>query len=519
MPQPLLTIAIPTFNRAKLLDRCLEYMLSQINDDIKNDIELIVSDNDSKDNTADIVNKYIQKGFAIRYSKNIENVGPDRNIAGCFLKATAKYVWIFSDDDFLLPGYLPHIVDVLKSGDFGNVFLPVLPYNGSGFNEPPKACGINHTSYNEPLVFEEKVNFSSTLITSNIVNKSLFTDLGYVEEFYDSYLVQLSWILPAIFSGKENIYITEQTIACQVDNTGGYRLFEVFGKNLNFVVNKLIKMNLVNKKTKDIINKHLLKSFFPVYITSPGKKFKNENAFKSLMPVFWMYGQFWFGLVPKFFVVGSVKRLKSKTKSSIKGFLAKLLAWVNNSEEYIAKQSNNRTFISQHEKKDFKFFGENSFISLPKIVLNPQYISIGANFFSLYNLRLETYDSYGDQKFTPELIIGDNFVCSTDVHIGCINKIVIGNNVLLGSRIYISDHSHGEVTKEALAVPPFKRPLVSKGPVVIGDNVWIGEGVCIMPGVTIGENTIIGANAVVTKSFGPNLVIGGIPAAVIKNLE
>ena len=124
-------------------------------------------------------------------------------------------------------------------------------------------------------------------------------------------------------------------------------------------------------------------------------------------------------------------------------------------------------------------------------IINPQYINIGNNFFALGNLRIEAWDSYYEQIFSPEIIIGNDVILNTDIHIGCINRVVIGNNVLMASRIYISDHSHGEITINALNLSPAKRPLVSKGPVIIEDNVWIGEGVSILPGVTIGRNSII----------------------------
>src|SRR5206468_2579984 len=146
------------------------------------------------------------------------------------------------------------------------------------------------------------------------------------------------------------------------------------------------------------------------------------------------------------------------------------------------------------------------------------YISIGKNFFALYNLRLEAHDNYEGYKHTPELVIGDNVIINTDCHIGCINKVHIGNNVLFASRVYVSDHSHGNIETEALRLPPAIRPLVSKGPVIVKDNVWIGEGVCILPNVTIGENAIIGANSVVTKDVPANSVVVGIPARVIKQL-
>jgi acetyltransferase-like isoleucine patch superfamily enzyme len=169
-------------------------------------------------------------------------------------------------------------------------------------------------------------------------------------------------------------------------------------------------------------------------------------------------------------------------------------------------------------QRKFKSFGKGAHVHGPVFIKNPQYISIGDNFSALWNLRIEAWDQYYTDSFSPQIIIGNNVGLNSDVHIGCINKITIGNNVLMASRIYISDHAHGEINKQALDLPPAKRNLVSKGPVVIEDNVWIGEGVCILPNVTIGKNSIIGANAVVNESFPENSVIAGVPAKLIRRL-
>jgi acetyltransferase-like isoleucine patch superfamily enzyme len=88
----------------------------------------------------------------------------------------------------------------------------------------------------------------------------------------------------------------------------------------------------------------------------------------------------------------------------------------------------------------------------------------------------------------------------------------------MASRIFITDHYHGQINAEALKLPPANRPLHSPGPVIIEDNVWIGENVTIMPNVVIGKNSIIGANSVVTKSLAANCVAVGMPARVIKVL-
>lgn len=169
-------------------------------------------------------------------------------------------------------------------------------------------------------------------------------------------------------------------------------------------------------------------------------------------------------------------------------------------------------------KKDFKKIGENCYIPSHRRIFNPQFIEIGNNFTSLYNTRIEAIDDYNGELFNPQIIIGDNVSFNSDCHLGCIDKIHIGDNVLIASRVYISDHLHGEVSAEALKLPPSQRPLYSKGPVTIENNVWIGEGVCILPGVSIGANSIIGANSVVTKSIPANSVAAGVPARVLRTL-
>lgn len=144
---------------------------------------------------------------------------------------------------------------------------------------------------------------------------------------------------------------------------------------------------------------------------------------------------------------------------------------------------------------------------------------MGERFYASHRFRIEAISDYEGQKFEPHVIIGDNVNFNTDIHIGCIDKIEIGNNCLFASRIYITDHDHGDTSLDSLLLPPAKRRLVSKGPVIIKDNVWVGEGAAILSGVTIGENSIIATNTVVTKDVPANSVVGGIPAKIIKQIK
>ena len=117
------------------------------------------------------------------------------------------------------------------------------------------------------------------------------------------------------------------------------------------------------------------------------------------------------------------------------------------------------------------------------------------------------------------ITIGDNSHIGDNVHITAINKVSIGNNVLTGRWVTITDNSHGQFSSTELQVSPEERKLYSKGPVVIEDNVWISDKVTICPGVTIGKGSVIGANSVVTKSIPPYSLAVGIPAKVVKQCE
>lgn len=150
---------------------------------------------------------------------------------------------------------------------------------------------------------------------------------------------------------------------------------------------------------------------------------------------------------------------------------------------------------------------------------NTNNIHIGRNTRIQSHSVLECWGRFGNQTFNPKIIIGDNCKIGEFSHITACNQIIIGNGLLTGRFVLITDNSHGSLSIENHDIAPINRPLISKGKIIIGNNVWIGDKVTILAGVTIGDNVVIGANSVVTKDIPSDSLAAGIPAIIVKHLE
>lgn len=161
------------------------------------------------------------------------------------------------------------------------------------------------------------------------------------------------------------------------------------------------------------------------------------------------------------------------------------------------------------------FYRQARLIRLPVYIRGRSAISWGRGFTTGVGVRL---DAFGE-RHEKLLVIGERVQINDYVHIGAIKSIIIGNDVLIASRVFISDHNHGGYSDNdehsSPDTPPTQRTLVAS-PVIIEDRVWIGENVCILPGVRIGAGAIIGAGAVVSCDLPSNSISVGIPARVIK---
>lgn len=126
-----------------------------------------------------------------------------------------------------------------------------------------------------------------------------------------------------------------------------------------------------------------------------------------------------------------------------------------------------------------------------------------ANFCSGVSIRLDD----------GEMVFGNDFSCNRNCFFACSEKIVFGNNVLLGWSVNVRD-SDGHLVYDLNEKKSEKKTVES---VNIGNHVWVAAKVDILKGVEIPNDCVVGYNSCVTKKFtDSNCIIAGYPAIVVK---
>ena len=177
-------------------------------------------------------------------------------------------------------------------------------------------------------------------------------------------------------------------------------------------------------------------------------------------------------------------------------------------------------YLTYCKVRTYTVWSKARLIRFPIDIRNKKNIDLGRNLTTGVGCRIECFPINDAGEVV--LKFGENVQINDYVHITAAKSVEIGDNVLMASKIYISDCSHGSYLGDSNDSNPLTSPIgrpLSVKPVKIENNVWLGEFVSVLPGVTIGQGTIVGANSVVSKSLPPNVIAVGSPAKPIKKFN
>lgn len=232
---PLISICIPTYNRANNLDKCLNSIFTQIEEDDR--FQIVISNNGSQDDTDKVVEKYLQKyKRIIKYNKNSENIGAHENFLKVMDIADGEYILLHGDDDYFIDGSIYEIYGVVKKNKSKScIFLNILN-NDKDIN--------NIENLDEFLTYIPGTSsiFISSIMLKNNLYKSITNKMRYAEQRMNQ-----TYILFEVISKYGNSCIFNSSLFTYENNLDGeYSWPEVFIENYLELLSEYLKSEKVS---------------------------------------------------------------------------------------------------------------------------------------------------------------------------------------------------------------------------------------------------------------------------------
>jgi glycosyltransferase involved in cell wall biosynthesis len=180
-----LSLCIPTYNRALYLRELLPNLIAEVGTANQSAmrVELLISNNASTDETDSYLGTLSCRG--LRVYRNAENIGADRNFLACIERASGEYVWLFGDDEVIVPGGIARIMKLLSKEQ------PFLVILRDGKNVLDVSEEVIYPNYcicvREEMKRDEGFGLTHTLITANLFRKDIFDLKAAAAKLYTNY--------------------------------------------------------------------------------------------------------------------------------------------------------------------------------------------------------------------------------------------------------------------------------------------------------------------------------------------
>lgn len=262
---PLLTIAVPTYNRARWLSRSLPEVLAQAGTQPAGQVEVLLSDNCSPDATWELLREAAAGHPFVRLNRNPQNLGPEGHFRLLPSLARGRYLWILGDDDVLLPGAVRRVTGLLSRG-YEYVVLDFATYD----HELAVCLSPSYFRISADLPLKNAaqamrhVRFGASFISANVLRTDAAGNLTPDEHAFFS-----RWgmsFMVDVFAGirplRKGILCADPMLMCRrtesAELPGDFDYFEFFFEGLSLALEKL--KGQYGYRSKDVrhVKRHLL---------------------------------------------------------------------------------------------------------------------------------------------------------------------------------------------------------------------------------------------------------------------
>lgn len=275
-----LTIAIPTYNRSKFLEKNLNSLLKQDN----KDFNVLIQDNNSTDNTENIVKKFKDLGLKIDYKKNDSNLGWEKNFELCFKRVNTSHMILLGDDDIIINDGIEIIYDDIKKFDPDLMYCKTFSFSKNS-RTVFKAKNLATSKHNLES-FLKKTILGFRLISSYVIKTKY---IRLVSEFSGNF-AHLHVILKILQGGGVFIINNKEVVGTLKNNsTFDYKVnfSDIYVKEFFLIYRRYLEKTISSEIMKDIEN-IMLKKYYPKLIIKSklGLIKKDDSIIKNFDLIF-----------------------------------------------------------------------------------------------------------------------------------------------------------------------------------------------------------------------------------------
>lgn len=320
----LLSICIPTYNRANFLNEALNSIVGQLNDDLKQKIEIVVCDNASHDFTGEVVQRLqVKYPGIIKYHRNNQNIGFDANVLAVVDQALGEYCCLFGDDDKFVSGAIEKLLDetidnqkvalfLFDRENWDFAFAHQMRYLSALNIQEAKVFDFNSIEIIDYLKLVNKLTGIFSYISSIVFKRQAWQDVSEKQLFVGSGYIHVYMFMSLLWAKKRILkYIPEKYVQTRwgndrsFDSTPGLALLFARIKmdicQYHAIAQRTVQDQLAVRSIDRLVLKNDAFSWIVKAKISCGIDFY-LHIFPFLLSFYWTFPLFWAKVVPLLFV-------------------------------------------------------------------------------------------------------------------------------------------------------------------------------------------------------------------------
>lgn len=461
-----LSICIPTYNRASFLQQTLDSIVAQQAFAEGDQVEVIISDNGSPDDTPAVAAQFVAAWPGkIRYFRHDPGIPADENFASALSRGNGQFLKLHNDNLQIRPGSLDEMLKVIQATAAEQ---PVIFFTNGNMN-----LGNPIESQASLSDFVRRVSYFSTWIGGFGIWRTQMAAMPDFGRAAKLQLVQTDVLLRLMASGKRAIVLYQQYfIGMEVPKKGGYNIAQVFGQNYLSLLKPYMEQGLLDRAVYEAEKKSILINHIIPYYFDPGSNFLKSGFYPHMQEY-----------INDDYFYQAIAHLETDVPPRPAAPVEQTAVTDQQAAYAAALAAHWRTLNPHNETILHDVHG----------LFNFSQLSVGRRTYG--GIALWTFGAPGER-----LSIGHFCSIADDV------KFLLGGN-----------HSHNGISTFPFLTKYFAElEAKSKGPISIGDDVWIGYNSTILSGVTVGQGAVIAAGSTVTRDVPPYAIVGGNPARLLK---